>query len=406
VRRLRGFAAAVFVIGCSGSTQERAASDPPVDEQTVLDLGRAYVTERAFRRSALERSLLDTDNTYADVRLEHYAVDGGWEDLPELVVETAPLAYRDGVRVEWEPKRVWPGRVAWTEVELLALGKAAFERWPSQPLPTVELALGERDDPALTQSLGLWRNSDGWLGGLVLARYASGATVLAATCATCHARVGDDGIVEHGPASDLNLDSDGSLGWGEGRVDVTSDGASDPVAIADLRATVHQRRLHWTGNLRNGLAALAVRTETLLITNSGELTRPPREIAFALALYVQALGGARREPLPTNEPGQGLFDAHCARCHEGAWGAGEWVSLDEVRGDPAAALSAERGTGGYRVSALRFVSSRTRLGHEGFASSLDAFFDSNRLERHDGHPFGLGLDDSERAALIEYLSTF
>lgn len=405
MRRLSGFAAAVLAIGCSEGVQE-AAFDVPLGEENVLEIGRAYVADRAFRRNALESSLLDSANAYADVRLEHYALDGGWDDLPELNVETAPLLYRDGVRVEGDPERVWSGRLEWTEAGLLALGKAAFERWPTQPLPTVELALGEREDPALTQSLGLWRNSEGWLGGLVFAKYESGATVLAATCATCHARVRDDGTIENGPASDLNLGGEGDEPWGEGKVDVTVDGAANPVAIADLRATVHQRRLHWTGNLRNGLAALAVRTETLLITNSGELTRPPREIAFALALYVQSLGGAGRKPLQTNTPGQGLFDAHCARCHEGAWGAGEWVSMDEVQGDRAAALSSERGTGGYRVSALRFVSSRTRLGHEGFASSLDAFFDPNRLEQHDGHPFGLDLDDSERTALVEFLSGF
>lgn len=392
------WAASALLVGCGEGAAPRETSEQRPTAEDPLELGLRYLTEKAYRRRVLEQSLLVQNNGYAALRLKNYGIDAGWEALPELDASVTPLVYRDGVQVTDAPERVWTGDVEWTEAALLALGKAAFERWPAQPVPTLELALGERDDPALARSLGLWRTSEGWLGGLVWATYASGATALAATCATCHARV-NDGATEHGPASDLEL------GYGPGMLDVTADDADNPVAIADLRATVHQRRLHWTGNVENGLIPLAVRIETLLITNSGALTRPPRELAFALALYVQSLG--RAEPSGTEQrAGRAVFESNCARCHEAAGGAGDWVSVDELGGDSAAALSPERGTGGYRVSSLRFVASRTRLTHQGFPGALESFLSAGRAEEFPGHPFGLELESRERADLIEYLSNW
>lgn len=406
VRRcLFGFGAALWgTASCAGSAAV---------EDEELAIGRDYVTSQAFRRDALEQSLVETANGYARLRLERYALDEGWDALPELEPWSAPLVYEGGVRREPELEAVWTSHVEWTRQALLELGQRAFERWPTQPMPSLELALSERDEPALHSALGLWRDDSGWLGGLVTVQYPSGATALAASCATCHARTDANGKLTHGPASSIDVPrnagaaGDDPAGWGPGKLDVTADGVDNPVAIADLRATAHQQRLHWSGNLDNSLAALAVRIETLLITNSGERTRPPRQIAFALALYVQSLAADAPDELtpPQTHPGKRIFEVACQTCHSGARGAGQWVSVAEVGGDPAAAHSPMRGTGGYRVPALHQITNRTHWTHEGFRGSLDDFFAPARLEVYSGHPFGSELSPSERAQLLDYLAT-
>jgi mono/diheme cytochrome c family protein len=382
-----------------------ADTNPPTDEkasgggkvQDDLEIGRSYVDDRAFRRAALERSLLDRNNGYATLRLANYATEGRWETLPELQHRTAKLVFRDGSRTDTEPTPVWSGEVAWTRTALLELGRVAFERWPAQPMPALEFASATSDTTVL-DVFGAWRDADGWLGGLVVTEYAAGATVVTATCATCHARVGERGNLEHGPASRIDL------GGGPGKVDVTADAIDNPVAISDLRATRTQRRLHWSGNLENSLPALAVRIETLLITNAGQLARPPREVAFALALYVQALGELNN-PLERSEPGARLFDVHCRSCHQGDAGQGDWVSIADVGADPSAAQSSDRGTGGYRVPSLRFASDRTHLTHEAFTGALSDFLDSGRLNSYGAHRFGFELSSSERTDLVSYLSS-
>ena len=395
-------ALAVALPGC-GQTSSSGAED-----EHVLSLGKRYVDDQRFRRDVLEQSLLVRDNGYATLRLERYATAGGWDELPELEPSTAPLIYQAGSRADTPPEPFWTSEVEWTKPALMALGRRAFEHWPSQPLPVFDLALGEQDDPHLQSALGLWRDKTGWVGGLLAVSYPSGASTLAASCATCHARTDASGELIHGPASDFHLtrDSDDARS-GPGKVDVTPDGVANPVAIADLRATVYQRRLHWTGNLANSLEALAVRIETLLVTNSGETVRPPRQLAFALALYVQSLGEAPA-PIQTSngEAGKRVFDATCKRCHSGAFGAGDWVSLDEVGGDPTVAHSPTRGTGGFRVPALRFLSSRTRLTHAGLNGSLEYFLQPTRRDVYPGHAFGLELSAADRAALVDYLASW
>jgi hypothetical protein len=189
--------------------------------------------------------------------------------------------------------------------------------------------------------------------------------------------------------------------WGQGHLDVTADARDNPVAIPDLRATRHQQRLHHTGNLYGGLEALAVRTETLLITARENVVRPPREVAFALAYYVWSLGDGRpsRELTPS-----ALFRTSCGRCHSGSTGAGGIISAAEVGTDEAAAESPIRGTGGYRAPTLRDVSQRARLTHLGWALTLEEFFAPERLTAHPGHPFGLDLDPESRQALVRELA--
>jgi hypothetical protein len=89
------------------------------------------------------------------------------------------------------------------------------------------------------------------------------------------------------------------------------------------------------------------------------------------------------------------------------------VALDVVGTDPAIGLSADRGTGTYRVPSLRGVGSRPLLLHDASVPSLDVMFDpartsdgyakSTRGGAVKGHVFGLALDDAQRADLLAYL---
>jgi hypothetical protein len=78
-------------------------------------------------------------------------------------------------------------------------------------------------------------------------------------------------------------------------------------------------------------------------------------------------------------------------------------------------MSADRGTGSYRVPSLHGVGSRGPLLHDGTVPSLEAMFDparpttafASRLHGQGavpGHSFGLDLADADRAALVDYLS--
>jgi hypothetical protein len=174
------------------------------------------------------------------------------------------------------------------------------------------------------------------------------------------------------------------------------------VAAPDLRATRFQRRLHHAGDLRNSLEALAVRTETLLITARADVVRPPREVAFAIAYYVWSLGAPRPAASPAPAP-SATFAAACGGCHSGATGAGDLVTDVEVGTDGAATASWARGTGGYRVPSLYGVSARPRLTHLGWPIGLRAFLDPTRAERLPGHPFGFSLNPEEREALVAEL---
>ena len=89
--------------------------------------------------------------------------------------------------------------------------------------------------------------------------------------------------------------------------------------------------------------------------------------------------------------------------------------------DPEATMDTRRGTGYYKVPSLLNIWYRTPLGHSGWVSSLEEWFDPGRLSdnyvatgfapldgRHaavKGHEFGLGLSREDKAALIGFLKT-
>ncbi|MGZ3429468.1 MAG: hypothetical protein ACXVCV_22610, partial [Polyangia bacterium] len=259
----------------------------------------------------------------------------------------------------------------------LPLGEAAFHRYPMQ----------------------LWskpsRNAT-----FVAARLADGSTTPALTCASCHERV-VDGVPVAGLANEA-ID----LGWGPGRIDVALS-PEEPIAIPDLRVVGLEANFQRDGTVRNdGVIALAVRIETLIINTHGAVVRPPREVTLAIAEWLQTIAPPA-PPAPDDGSdgarGAELFGARCAGCHAPPNFSGPLVPLDVVGTDPRVGLSAERGTGGYRAPSLRGVGTRGRLLHDASVADLDTLFDPTRTVA--GHPFGLDLSPADRGVLLSYLRT-
>lgn len=351
---MRWFVLCVAIAGCA---------DAPLP--TRSDAAR-YLDDTAFRRGVLVGELVNPANGYGQLRLDRYAVDGGWDDLPEWnpsVDAMPPLAFDAGAIVD-DP------------IALAALGEQAFARYPVQ----------------------IWRAAPA--GAESMVEVSGNPPVLAATCATCHATVRSGSMV-------MGLANGAiDLGWGPGRLDVTTADGHEPVRIPDLRPVALASYLHADANVRaTDVIALAVRIETLIITSHDEAVRPPRILALALATYLDSLAPSAPVP-PTSAPaihGASLFAANCAGCHSSAAYDGEPVALDVVGTDPAVGLSHDRGTGTYRVPSLRGVADRTWLLHDASVSSLAMLLDPTRPSP--GHRFGQALSADDRAALVAFLQT-
>jgi len=410
---------------------------PPEASSDETKEALEFLTSADFRRAALVESLTTSDNGYARLRLAHYESGDSrdWNRLPSwnpparsiapaevaAVDRGEPLGAPDEQGPAGEPLPLPPDALAAADPAMLrALGEKAFFRYPVQmvpwgrvPLPAAEALAG-----------GLWRSEDGGLGGLVLVQLADGKPAWELTCASCHAAVVDGQILSGLPNHLLDL---GRLAaatlapedptraalssWGPGRLDVSTEDGHLPVRIPDLRPTRWLTHLQADATVKHlSLSSLAVRLETLLITSHDQALRPPRLVALALAAYVRGLA----ETLPAAPPAPAVFAANCARCHAGPGLTGAPRPFEEVGTDPAQALSAERGTGLYRVPSLRGVSTRGPLLHDGSLQSIADLLGADRL-RPDwarglhgsgptpGHLFGLDLPDPQRQVLLDHL---
>jgi mono/diheme cytochrome c family protein len=428
--RLLGYAFAVFglLAGCT---------DPP---DTASEAKR-YLYDLAYRRLALRESLVNPDNGYSRLRLEHYATGRAddWDELPEWNPSVAPIASDELERSAdtdgpqpMATEAALPLRDAITTLDdaaLLALGRLAFARYPSQLAPQLGAALVSR---SVAEQFGLWIDEERGVAGLVRARMADGSSEIALTCATCHAARGAAGVEDGKPNAEFDLGrsllvANAALDpefaerialWGPGRLDVTTSDGSEPVRISDLRPVRWLTHLHHDATLvMHDRTALAIRIETLIITAHAQALRPPRVVALALATYIlsfanRSASNSQGESVPG--AGIGLFAQHCQSCHAPAGFTGPPVPIATIGTDPGLGNSAERGTGKYRVPSLRYVGSRGPLLHDASLPSIDALFDPARLtpefsgRLHGsgavlGHPFGLDLSESDRAALIRYV---
>jgi hypothetical protein len=168
----------------------------------------------------------------------------------------------------------------------------------------------------------------------------------------------------------------------------------------------------------------------------------PDELLYALAQYVYSL-----QPPPNPNPrndlaikGEGVFSkAGCPICHTPPLYTNNKLTLASgfkppedhplhadilnvsVGTDSNLALKTRKGTGFYKVPSLKGVWYRGLYEHDGAVSSLEDWFDPDRL-RDDyvptgfkgyrvktraitGHEFGLKLSTGDRAALIAFLRT-
>ncbi|MBP9087142.1 MAG: hypothetical protein KBG15_13560, partial [Kofleriaceae bacterium] len=258
------------------------------------------------------------------------------------------------------------------------------------------------------------------------------------TCALCHTVVRDGGLVVGAARRRLDF---GALrltffretnnyvepelarrmaSWGPGRADVTEDDDQDPVAIPDLWALRDQQYLTQAGTIRHiGPAALAIRQETQLLHANLQRIRPPREIAWALAMYLYSL-----TPPPVPEPadiaqvaqGRQLFDEHCQRCHASPSWSGDAYPVARIGTDPALATGHGRGTGRYRTpSLLRVVDAAPYL-HNGSVRTLDELLGPERFATDYaagllgpgpivGHRYGTELPVDDRRALRKFLES-
>lgn len=396
--------------------------------------GPAYFTDARARRASLEASLVNPSNGYSQLRLSHYASgqSGDWDSLPvwnppasivtagDLANLTAPLA------ADAAPLSISDLATRGDPSALAALGEAAFFRYPVQLAPATSVLHGV-DDAA---RYGFWSDAEHGVGGLVRVRAPDGATYVAYTCATCHAKETSEGIAQlPNDALDVGkLIADASRGgdprqgallsWGPGRVDVTSTAATEPVRIPDLRPVRALSFLHHTASVRQrDVTALAIRLETLVIVSSSQTVRPPREVALGLATYLWSLADAipsRAPSSPAELRGQDLFAARCASCHAAPTFTGSPVAMGEVGTDPVVGSSADRHTGNYRVPSLLGVKDRGFLLHDASISSLAELLDPARTTSTyrgrlgapvSGHAYGLDLSDGDRAALVAYVST-
>jgi cytochrome c5 len=422
-----------ILAGCRGaapSTEPAPWSEPWLAREAERYLGRT-----ADRRAALEASLVNPANVYSRQRLAAYGRDtAGWDALPAWNPRSRPIdrAIADGlgrgVWPELPAERLWDGRRPTTQAEWIALGRRVFFEFPLRGEAAAEHPLIAAPitmiDPA---ALGIERTAAGELPGLVVFGDVDGETRIGITCALCHTAV-EDGAVVVGAArrrfdlgrlrlayfAETGLPLDPGLAarmatWGPGRADVTEDDDEDPVAIPDLWGLRDERYLTQAGTIRHvGPAALAIRQETQILHANRLRVRPPRELAWALAMFLYAIEPPPARPVAAADAaavrrGAAVFEASCRDCHASAIYGGDAIPVARIGTDPALADGKARGTGRYRVAPLVRVADAAPYFHDGSVPTLEQVLSPARTTP--GHRFGTALPEADRAALVKFLET-
>jgi cytochrome c5 len=348
-----------------------------------------------------------------------------------MTKELAAIVERGEMPVIADRAPLWDGQIPATRAAWVALGKRVFFEYPMRAEVFMEWGLTR---PALADEVGVERTADGSIPGLVVFANVDGATRVGITCAICHSAVRDGELVvgaarrrfdygklRLGYFAETRADVEPELArrmatWGPGRADVTEDNDEDPVAIPDLWGLQDQTMLTQAGTINHGSPlALAIRQDTQLTHSNHQRIRPPRELAWALAMYIYSLSPPARSSDRFIDLARGatVFAATCSKCHDNpAWG-GRAIEEKRVGTDPALANGQARGTGKYRVSPLVDIARGAPYLHHGPVSSLDELLSPARLSPDyrggrfgkpiPGHSFGTELGEDDRAALIAFL---
>lgn len=433
-----------LLASCRG---ERSAPEPagpaPWSDAWILAEGQRFLTDTAARRAALEHSLTNHGNMYSRQRLNSYALgDRGWDLLPvwnpRSIVVSGPIAEQlargEMPALPADQRPLWDGVTPTTMDGWIALGRRVFLEYPMRAEVFMEYGL---TDPELAAAVGVERAKDGSIPGLVVFANVDGETRVGITCAVCHAAVENGDVVlgaahrsfdygrlrvtydqRHHVPVDAKLQQR-MAHWGPGRADVTEDDDEDPVTIPDLWGLRAQRWLTQAGTIRqDSPMALAIRQETQLVDSNHQLVRPPRELAWALAMYVYSLTPPPRPTAssPSIARGEAVFAAHCKRCHANEAYGGPPIAAPKIGTDPGLATGRGRGTGAYRVPPLLAVRGGAPYLHDGSVSSLAELLSPERLAPTytagrlrpgpiAGHSAGTSLSARDRAALLAFLET-
>ena len=416
-----------------------AADQPPEpwSDAWLLREGERFLHDTAYRRAALEHSLVNPDNLYSSQRLSSYGLgDQRWDRLPEwnprsqLVDATLAARLEQGEFPDAPIERIWDGVEPTTMEGWVELGRRVFFGYPMRAEVYMEWGLTK---PALADAVGIERDARGNIPGLVLFVDTDRDVRVGITCAICHTSVRDGEVLEGAARrtfdygrlraeyfEDTGYWVEPSLAkrmaqWGPGRADVTEDDDEDPVTIPDLWSLREQRWLTQAGTIRHDSPlALAIRQETQLTDSNHAMVRPPRALAWALAMYVYSLDPGERA-VAEDSPGAAVFAKHCGRCHSNAGYGGRVLPHESIGTDPALATGRGRGTGTYRVPTLVRVAEGAPYLHDGAVASLDELLSADRLSADfegrfgkgaiPGHTAGTDLSASDRADLIDFLRT-
>jgi hypothetical protein len=389
-------------------------------DEKILAEGKRYLDDPRFRRKALEASLANPSNAYSRIRLSSYALGNkGWDLLPAWNPKSQVLT--ESRTLSAGP--LWDGTRPTTMAGWVALGREVFFRYPLRSEIFLEYALKSPD-----LEVGVIRASDGTIPGGVLFEDVDGKTKVGITCALCHfdgnvvgraRRSFDYGKLRLAYHDATKTYVDPELArrmktWGPGRADVTEDDAEDPVAIPDLFGLRAQPALTQAGTILHvGPTALAIRQETQLLHSNHQKVRPPRELSWALAMYIYSLRPPPLAPGPVNARGSELFQKSCRSCHSNSAYGGPTISAGFVGTDRSLADGGARGTGRYRPPALLDVKHAAPYLHQGAVATLEDLFDPRRLTPEysgplgvgavEGHKWGTDWSDEDRRAIVEYL---
>jgi len=446
--------ALILAVSCSSNPSAPPEPEPRLPDPVPVELepwsnawllreGRRFIDDTPYRRAALEHALTNHDNVYSRIRLDSYGHgQRGWDMLPVWTPRSRPvtaelaaqLARGEMPEVPPDHALLWDGVEPTTMAGWVALGRRVFFEYPMRAEVFMEHGLTK---PALAAAVGIERTSSGDVPGLVVFANVDGETRVGITCAICHSTV-KDGVTVAGSArrrfdygrlrvayfADTGARLDPSLGrrmagWGPGRADVTEDDDEDPVTIPDLWGLRAQTWLTQAGTIRHASPlALAIRQETQLTDSNHALVRPPRALAWALAMYVYALAppASAQVPSPLATRGSAVFADHCGGCHSNAAYGGRAIAATAIGTNPALATGRGRGTGRYRVPPLVRVRDGAPYLHDGSVASLEELLSAERLDPGyakgrlgqgpiPGHRAGTDLAEADRTALIAFLAT-
>jgi hypothetical protein len=414
-----------------------------------------YIEDADFRRATLVECLANPKNSYSQQRLDAYALKTkGWDLLPEWNPRSIPatVAMANDLRahrvltLDDATPPLWDGKRPTTMPAWIALGREVFFRYPLRVEVFMNFALTH---PEIGERVGVRAGPDGTYPGVVLFSDLEGKSALGITCAICHSNVRqqdkdkdkgnslitgearrsfDYGALRLAYHAKTKVFVDPELArrmktWGPGRADVTEDDDEDPVSIPDLWGLRHQTFLTQAGTIKHiGPTALAIRQETQLLHSNHQKIRPPRELAFALAMFLYSLSPPPPPPPATPTAaseevmarGKEIFGKHCKGCHSNEALGGPPVPAERIGTDRAFAMGGARGTGFYRPPALIRVASAAPYFHHGVVPTLEDVLSPERLEASYtrnpfgkgavvGHTYGTELPKDAKTALLAYL---